>query len=77
MRSGRDYYERNTPRCARCYRVLGLDDSPISCSRCNADDLARNKEAQEKKEKEQKRCEECDPSYGCFDGSALCSKRLK
>jgi len=35
-------YEDRIPRCARCYRALGLDDSPISCNRCNREDEERD-----------------------------------
>lgn len=48
MRSGRDFYHRNDPHCARCYRVIAEEDSPISCRRCNAEDEVRKKEEKAK-----------------------------
>jgi len=40
-RVSRRRYEDRVPRCARCYRALGLDDSPIMCNRCKREDEER------------------------------------
>jgi predicted amidophosphoribosyltransferase len=50
---GRRSGERNIPRCARCWRPIGLDDSPVSCNRCNREDEEKKKAAEKKAEQEE------------------------